>query len=91
MDETILINKIEQNHGVLVYKKAEEHRKNYILRDINNFVKYVSTLPNFVYALAQGFPNFLGSRVNIENYGQAGYNILYGNYINNALLYGIDI
>ena len=33
--------KIEQNHGVLVYKKAlkSEHRKHYILRDINYFVK----------------------------------------------------
>ena len=37
-------------------KKAlmTEHRKSYILRDINDFVKmFVSTLRNFVYALAQ--------------------------------------
>ena len=39
--------KIAGTHGVLLYKKAlmSEHRKNYILRDINNFVKMsVSTL-----------------------------------------------
>ena len=30
-----------------------EHQKNYIFRDINLYVKLVSTLPNFVYALAQ--------------------------------------
>ena len=40
--ETILLKKkIEQNHGVLLYKKVLkiEHRKNYILRDISDFVK----------------------------------------------------
>ena len=39
--EKVLINKIEQNHTVLVYKKAlmSEHRKNYIFRDISYFVK----------------------------------------------------
>ena len=33
--ETILLKKIKQNHGVLIYKKALmcEHRKNYIFRD----------------------------------------------------------
>ena len=38
---TILIKKIEQNHGVLVFKKALlcKHRTNYIFRDINWFVK----------------------------------------------------
>ena len=52
--------KIERNHDVLVYKKAlmSEQRKNYVLRDINDFVKMsvctlVCTLPNSVYALAQ--------------------------------------
>ena len=51
--------KIERNHAVLLYKKVLmiEHRKNYILPDISDFVKmsistFVSTLPNFVYALA---------------------------------------
>ena len=41
MDKTILIKNIEQNQGILVYKKAiiGEHRKNYILRDINYFDK----------------------------------------------------
>ena len=35
--ETILIKKIERNHGISVYKKAliSEHRKNYIFRDNN--------------------------------------------------------
>ena len=38
---TILIKNIERNHDVLAYKKAlmSGHRKNYILRDINYFVK----------------------------------------------------
>ena len=38
--------------------------------------------------LVQGSPNFLelGSHVKIENHGQAGYNILIGNYNNNELL-----
>ena len=41
MAETILIKKNEQNHDVLVCKEAlrSEYRKNYILRDINYFVK----------------------------------------------------
>ena len=58
--ESILIKKIERNHSLLVYKNAltNEHRKNDILRDINDFVKVsvstlVSMLSNFVYALAQ--------------------------------------
>ena len=45
--KNILIKKIVRNHGILVYKKAfmSEHRKNYIFRDINCFVKMpVSTL-----------------------------------------------
>ena len=39
--ETILIKKIGRNHGISVYKKAliSEHRKNYIIRDNNCFVK----------------------------------------------------
>ena len=39
--ETILIKKIGRNHGISVYKKAliSEHRKNYIFRDNNCFVK----------------------------------------------------
>ena len=39
--ETILIKKIGRNHGSSVYKKAQikEHRKNYIFRDNNCFVK----------------------------------------------------
>ena len=52
--ETIFIKKIELNHGISVYKIAltSEHQKNYIFRDINDFVKMsvstlVSTLPNF--------------------------------------------
>ena len=50
----LLKKKIERNHCILLYKKAQmiEHRKNYILRDIGDFVKMsISTLPNFVYAL----------------------------------------
>ena len=41
MTETIWIKKIKRSHGVLLYKKAllREHKKNYILRDINYFVK----------------------------------------------------
>ena len=40
--QTIFIKKkIEQNHDVLVYKKdlVTKHRKSYIFRDINCFVK----------------------------------------------------
>ena len=39
--ETLLIKKIERNHGILLYKKAliSEHRKNYIFRDNKCFVK----------------------------------------------------
>ena len=39
--ETILIKKIGRNHGISVYKKAliSEHRKNYIFRDNNYYVK----------------------------------------------------
>ena len=39
--QSILIKKIGRNHGISVYKKApiNEHRKNYILRDNNCFVK----------------------------------------------------
>ena len=39
--ETILIKKFGRNHGISVYKKALicEHRKNYIFRDNNCFVK----------------------------------------------------
>ena len=55
-----MIKKIKRNHGVLVYIKSlmSEHRKNYILRDINYYVKMsvstlVSSLPNFMYALVQ--------------------------------------
>ena len=62
--ETILIKKIGRNHGISVYKKAiiNEHRKIYIFRDNNCFVKMshgllvsllVRTLPIFVDALAQ--------------------------------------
>ena len=56
MADPILIKIIEQNHGILVHKKAliSEDRKNYILRDINYFVKIVYLYVfNFVYALAQ--------------------------------------
>ena len=52
--DTILIKKIGRSHGISVYKKAliSEHRKNYIFRDINYFVKMsvsllVCALPNF--------------------------------------------
>ena len=58
--ETILIKKIGRNHGNSVHKKAliSEHKKNYIFRDINYFVKMsvsllVCTLPIFVDELAQ--------------------------------------
>ena len=39
--ETILIKKIEQSHGISVYKKAliSQHQKNYIFRDNKCFVK----------------------------------------------------
>ena len=39
--ETILIEKIGRNNGIAVYKKAliSEHRKNFIFRDNNCFVK----------------------------------------------------
>ena len=60
MVENILIKKIDRTHGSLVYKKAliSEHRKTYIFRDNNCFVKMpvstlVSKLRNFVYPLAQ--------------------------------------
>ena len=57
MAKTILIKKkIERNYGVLVYKKAlmSKYRKNYILWDINYFVKMsFSTLRHFEYALSQ--------------------------------------
>ena len=60
MAETILVKKIGRNHGISVYKKALiiEHRKNYIFRDNNCFVKMsvsllVRTLPIFMDALAQ--------------------------------------
>ena len=71
--ETILIKKIGRNHGISVSKKAliSEHRKNYIFRDNNRFVKVsvcllVCTLPIFVDALAQKLvwiskPNFTRS------------------------------
>ena len=48
--------KNELNHRIVLYKKAEmsKYQKNYILRDINDFVKMsVITLPNFVFALVQ--------------------------------------
>ena len=48
--------KIERTMAFSSTKKSlmREHRKNYILRDINDFDKMsVSMLPNFVYALAQ--------------------------------------
>ena len=50
-----MIKKINRNHGVLVYQQdlMTEHRKNYVIRDINYFVKMTATLSNFVYALAQ--------------------------------------
>ena len=47
MAENILIKKIGRNHDISVYKKALicDHRKKYILRDINYFVKmFISTL-----------------------------------------------
>ena len=56
MAQTFKIKKIDRNHGIKAYKKAlkGEHRTNYILRDINYFVKIsVSMFPNFGYALAQ--------------------------------------
>ena len=45
--ETILIKKIEQNHDVVVYKKAlmGEDRKNYIFRDINCFLFWLKSNP----------------------------------------------
>ena len=49
--KTNLIKKIGQNHGISVYKKAliSKHRKNYIFRDNNCFVKMsVSLLGPFV-------------------------------------------
>ena len=49
---------------------------------------------NFLFFfIDQWSPNLLqiGPYVNIENYGWAGYNILYGNFINNTVLYGINI
>ena len=50
--ETMLIKKIGRNHGVSVYKKAliSEHRKKYIFRDNNCFVKMpVSQLVNLLF------------------------------------------
>ena len=56
--ETILIKKIGQNHGISVYKKAliSEHRKNYIFRDNNCFVKMSVSLlvSQLVGTLARG-------------------------------------
>ena len=39
--QTIMIKKIQRNHGIWVYKKGliSEHRKNDIFRDNNCFVK----------------------------------------------------
>ena len=71
--ETILTEKIGRNHDILVYKKAliSKHRKNYIFRDINYFVKMsvgllVSLLSIFMDKLAQkqmtiSKPNFTRS------------------------------
>ena len=54
MAETILIKKIGRNHDIWVYNKdlISEHRKNYIFRDNDCFVKMsvsllVCALPNF--------------------------------------------
>ena len=57
--ETILIKKVERKHGIFAYKKdlMNEHRKNYIFRHDNCFVKMsASTLVRyqiFVDTLAQ--------------------------------------
>ena len=67
--ETILIKQIGRNHSTSVYKKAlvSEHRKNYIFRDNNCFVKMsVSRL------VSTNVTNFCGrssskTSVNIEN------------------------
>ena len=44
--QNILIKKIGQNHGIMVYKKPRisEHRKTYIFRDINYFVRQCALL-----------------------------------------------
>ena len=71
--ETILIKKIGRNHGISNYKKVliSEHRKNYIFRDSNCFVKMsvsllVCAIAIFVDDLAQkpvwiSKPNFTHS------------------------------
>ena len=69
--ETILINNIGRNHGISVYKKAliSEHRKNYIFRDNNCFVKMFVSYQIFVAELTQklvgisksNFPRSFGS------------------------------
>ena len=57
-DETILIKKMGRNHGISVYKKGliSKHRKNYIFRDNNCFVKMSVSLLVSLYRL----PNFSG-------------------------------
>ena len=70
---------------------------------MEEILKYLSndriaiTKLNFCHLIGQESPNYLeiGPHENIENYGRARYNI-YGNYINNnyinnTLLYGINI
>ena len=54
--ETILLKKIGRNHGISIYKKAliSEHRKNYIFRDNNCFVKlsvslYFTNFKNYIF------------------------------------------
>ena len=51
--ETILIKKIGRNYGISVYKKAliNEHRKSYIFRDNNCFVKMSVTLLSVRYQI----------------------------------------
>ena len=52
--------KIDQNHGISVYKKGliSEHRKNYIFRDNHCFVKISVSL--FVSLFFWASPNFCG-------------------------------
>ena len=59
------------------------------LRSISQKWKEIKFNPEKKNILKQGYPNFveIGPHVNIENYGRAGYHILFQDYINNTPYY----
>ena len=58
--------------------------------DSNGFIRYQST-KDLLLKIEISQEREIGPRVDFENYERVGYNILYGNYINNMLLDGINI